>query len=765
MAVFFLKNKRISRSWKIILKIILILIIAFAVYLYSLNQRVQEQFEGKRWQVPSRVYARPLELYSGKEFTRDQLIDELKLLRYKKYKRVKRGTYYLKRKSVFIHTRPFKFWDENQPAIFLEVKFQDNRIQSIWNVDNGEEIDLWRLEPLFIGGIYPKKQEDRILVRLQDVPDSLIETLLAVEDRDFYRHYGIAPLSILRALVANIRAGARVQGGSTLTQQLVKNFFLSNEKTITRKLNEAFMSLLLEFHYEKDEILEAYLNEIYLGQDGRRAIHGFGLASQFYFDAPLKTLNQGQVALLVGLVKGASYYDPRRFEKRARQRRHVVLKVQERLGLTSLENVMKFDQSSLGVTKNKPSGLTRYPAFVDLVKRQLKEDYRPEDLSGDGLRLFTTIDPWQQSKLEKVIKYRLPKLEKKSRLKNKPLQIAALITDTGTGSVRAMVGGKDFRSQGFNRVLDAKRHVGSLIKPAIYLTALRNPEKYNLVSLLDDSPISVPLDNGGSWTPQNYDKKNHGDISLIGALAKSYNVASVRLGMSLGLENIGQTLKDLGLKRDINLYPSMLLGASSMTLLEVLQMYQTLSEQGIQTPIRAIHTVTSANGKILSKYPIQVQQTIKPESVYLLLKALEEVANTGTARFAHAKLGSVFKLAGKTGTTNDYKDSWFAGITGNKVGVVWLGDDDNLSTGLTGSSGALRIWTDVIAELNMRSLDVPVPENISFARVDVVMHDKTGVVCQTDVVMPFISGYVPKQKSGVSCVVEEDEEEEAFDEE
>lgn len=730
----------------------IVLLLVFVVYLFSLDKQVQEQFEGKRWQVPSRVYARPLELYEGKELSRKQLTYELGLLRYSKNKKHKIGTYYQRRNSVYIYTRPFQFWDEEQSAILLEVKFKRNKINSIWDVNTGESLDVWRLEPLFIGGIYPKKQEDRILLRLDDVPDKLIETLLAVEDREFYRHYGIAPLSVLRALVANIRAGARVQGGSTLTQQLVKNFFLSNEKTISRKINEALMALLLEWRYEKDEILEAYLNEIYLGQDGNRAIHGFGLAAQFYFDAPLESLNEAQIALLVGLVKGASYYDPRRFPDRAKQRRHVVLKVQERLNLTTLENVMLYDQSPLGISENKPSGITRYPAFMDLVKRQLHEDYRPEDLSSEGLRLFTTIDPWQQNVLEKSIATRLPKLIEKAERKKAKLQVAAMVSDSGSAAVRALVGSRDFRSQGFNRALNAKRQIGSLIKPAVYLTALDQPDEFNLVSLLQDSPIKIALDNGEYWSPRNYDKTFHGEVSLMNALANSYNAATVRLGMKLGLERVGETIKNLGLKRQFALYPSLLLGTTNMTLLEVLQMYQTISEQGFQTPIRAIHTVTTANGEVLSKYPIQVEQTINAESMYLLMKALEEVVNNGTAVYARKKISEKIKFVGKTGTTNDYKDSWFAGFTGDKVAVVWLGDDDNRPVGLSGSSGALRIWTDVIAKTAKRSLELSLPTKITFAKVDAVVHKESEVKCISDIVLPFISGYEPKRRSGVSCV-------------
>ncbi|HFE38095.1 MAG TPA: penicillin-binding protein 1B, partial [Gammaproteobacteria bacterium] len=517
----------------------------------------------------------------------------------------------------------------------------------------------------------------------------------------------------------------------------------------------ALMSLLLEWRYDKDEILEAYLNEIYLGQDGNRAIHGFGLAAQFYFDAPLNTLNSGQIALLVGLVKGPGYYDPRRFAKRAKQRRKVVLKTQQKLGLLPAETVRRLAAGPLGVSKNKPSGVTRYPAFMDLVKRQLVKDYRPEDLSSEGLRLFTTINPWQQHALEQSIKRQLPALDEKSKLKKGELQVAAMLSDTGSAAVRAMVGSRYFRSQGFNRVLDARRHVGSLIKPAVYLTALGQPGKYNLITHLQDSPIRIKQNNGKFWEPQNYDHKFHGEISLMGALANSYNAATVRLGMKLGLENVGQTLQALGIRRDIDLYPSMLLGAVDLSMLEILQMYQTLSEQGIQTPIRAIHTVTTANGRVLSKYPIQVQKTIEAESVYLLLRAMEEVAISGTARYARHKLGHKFTIAGKTGTTNDYKDSWFAGITGDKVAVVWLGNDDNKPIGLTGSSGALRIWTDVIQKTARRSLDIPVPARIRFAKVDVLMQNKAALVCANDIVLPFVSGYVPKSRSGVACVDEQ----------
>jgi len=718
----------------------------------KLDKQVTEQFEGKRWEVPSRVYARPLELYAGKVISVDQLLFELRLLRYKQSIDNDIGSYRQQSNKVTIHTRAFKFWDEDTPSISLEVTFKRNKILSIKNINAQEVLDVWRLEPLFIGGIYPKINEDRVLLRIQDVPDTLIKTLLEVEDRHFYEHFGVAPLSIIRALVANIRAGGRVQGGSTLTQQLVKNFYLSNEKTITRKLNEALMALLLEFHYSKNEILEAYLNEIYLGQDGSRAIHGFGLAAEYYFDKPLENLDEAQIALLVGLVKGASYYNPRRFYERALKRRNVVLMVQARAGIVGEEDLIALKDLPLNISKYGPSGITKYPAFMDLVRRQLNKDYRPEDLSSAGLRLFTTIDPLVQFEAEESIDKWLPKLEQKIKLEKNVLEAAAMVTDAGSGAVRALVGGREFRASGFNRALDSHRHIGSLIKPAVYLTALQQPELYRLNSTLEDSAITITMENGFQWSPENYDKREHGEVALISALANSYNLATVRLGMALGLENISDTLHALGVERKIAIYPSMLLGAVDMSVYDVLKMYQTLSAQGFQTPVRAIQTVTTSTGEVLSRYPINVEQTLSSDAIYLLNTALQEVTKSGTAKKIYRRMPYSFSVAGKTGTTNDYRDSWFAGMTGDKVAVVWLGADDNRSIRLTGSSGALPIWTDIISATASRSLDIPIAENIIFERSSAIIHTNGNVKCVENKVFPFIRGSVPSRLEEPQCI-------------
>ena len=444
---------------------------SFAVYVVYLDFSVRTQFEGSRWALPARVYARALELYPDQHLNAEQFSKELHLLGYRPVSRPSdSGTYTRIGDSFVIKTRDFIFWDGKESSRSVRLEFSENRLLGLWRADVGDPIDLLRLDPPHIGSIYPKHNEDRVLVQIKDVPELLIDALLVVEDRSFYEHYGVSPRSILRALMANVKAGHTVQGGSTLTQQLVKNFFLTNERTLIRKVNEAIMALLVDFHYEKDEILEAYFNEVYLGQDGRRAIHGFGLASQFYFERPLSKLSPSQIALLVALVKGPSYYDPRRNLLRAHQRRDLVLELLAEQEKISAETMQASQDQPLGVLPRRTSGVTRVPAFIDLVRRQLRRDYSEEDLSTEGLNIFTTLEPEIQNQTELAMSKKLNQLTNWGV--SEDIQGAAVVINVSNGEVQAVVGGRDPRFAGFNRAVDAVRPVGSLIKPAVYLTAL-----------------------------------------------------------------------------------------------------------------------------------------------------------------------------------------------------------------------------------------------------------------------------------------------------
>ena len=443
-------RKKVFFKRSLIVPLLSVCLVFFLVYLFVLDQRITQRFEGRIWQLPAHVYARPLELFVGKSISIKQLKFELDYLNYLKVGQLPQQTaQYSHWKNVFeIKTRNFTFWDGIEPAHTIRVTIEDNTVTKLIDIYTGKNTDLVRFDAGYLTGIFPTHSQDRVLLRLDDVPDMFVKMLLLVEDRRFFGHWGVDPRAIARALVANLSSGQTVQGGSTLTQQLVKNLFLTQEKKLIRKINEAFMSLLLEFHYDKKIILETYLNEIYLGQDGRRAIHGFGLASDFYFGKPLKELPIDEMALLVGMVKGASYYNPKRNPEHASQRRNIVLNTMQTSGLITDRQLEKLLAKPVVTVKHASSGL--YPAFIDAVKLQLQQDYQAEDLSSEGLRVFTTLDPYIQFETERAIKNTLPALAK-----DKTLQAAAVVVSPLNGDVLAVVGDRNPSYKGFNRAINA----------------------------------------------------------------------------------------------------------------------------------------------------------------------------------------------------------------------------------------------------------------------------------------------------------------------
>lgn len=715
---------------------------AALAYVIYLDVQVRSQFDGGRWAVPARVYARPLELYPGRRLGPEELIEELRVLEYRRVSvPTEPGSYARSGSRVQLYTRPFEYWDGSEPARMLELQFRGGEITALRDVSAHRGIELARLDPAYIGGIYPAHHEDRILVRLEEVPPLLIGALLAVEDRGFMEHAGLDLRAIVRAARANLRAGAAVQGGSTLSQQLVKNYFLSNERTLWRKAREAVMTLLLEWHYDKPEILEAYFNEVYLGQDGRRAVHGVGLASQFYFGRPLERLSVPQLATLVALVRGPSYYDPQRHPERLLARRNQVLRIMAAEGLIDPTEATLHSRAGLEVRKPTRGGLTPYPAFLDLVRRQLRRDYRDADLSSAGLRIFTTLDPRAQTAAERALS------EQIRRAGRAELQGAAILTRPDSGEVLALVGDRNPRFPGFNRALDAHRPIGSLVKPAIVLSALSDPQRYHLLTPVEDRPVAIANPDGSTWNPRNYDGISHGTVSIYEALIHSYNQASVRLGMALGVEQVRDTLVRLGLAREVPAYPALLLGAVSLSPYEVAQVYQTLANGGFRTPLRAIREVLTATGQPLQRYPLRVTQAVDPAATAAVNSALQAVVAYGTARGLHQWLPAELKLAGKTGTTNNMRDSWFAGFSGSHLGVVWLGRDDNASIGLTGSSGALRVWGQALAALDAQPLQLALPERTESLMVDPGSGGLAGRGCADAVELVFVAGSGPRESA------------------
>ena len=732
-------------GWALKLSLVgLVVLACFAVYLDSI---VQEKFSGKRWTIPAKVYARPLELFVGQKLSRDDFLIELDALGYRRESVANGpGAASVNGNIVDLNTRGFQFYEGADPAQQIHVRFSGDYVADL-TAANGSKLAVARLEPLLIGGLYPKNLEDRILIKLDQAPPYLLDTLVTVEDRDFYHHFGVSPKSIARAFWVNASAGQMRQGGSTLTQQLVKNFYLTNERSITRKLTEAMMAILLEIHYSKQEILEAYLNEVFVGQDGQRAVHGFGLASQYFFSQPLSELKLHQVALLVGLVKGPSYYNPRRNPDRALERRNLVLDLLEQQGVASAEAVAAAKKMPLGVTKNGSLADSSFPDFLDLVKRQLRQDYRDEDLTEEGLRIFTSFDPILQMKSEAAVRESFARIS--GRKGADEMETAMVVTNPETGEVQALIGSRQAGFAGFNRALDAVRPIGSLVKPAIYLTALERPQQYTLTSWVPDEPFQVKGADGQIWKPQNFDHKAHGNIFLYQGLAHSYNLSSAKLGLDLGVPNVFKTLTKLGVTRDWPTFPSMLLGAGALSPIEVATMYQTIASGGFNTPLRGIRSVLTAEGEPLKRYPFQIQQRFDPGSIYLLQNAMQRVMREGTGKSVYSVLPSTLTLAGKSGTTNDSRDSWFAGFSQDLLAIVWMGRDDNGKTPFTGATGALQIWTSFMKKADPLPLDMAMPDNVVMAWVNASTGQGTDASCPGAVQMPYIRGSEPQP--GPTC--------------
>ena len=710
--------------------------------LIYLDVQVKSKFEGKRWALPAKVYARPLELYPGQVLDRQALKDELKGLGYRFVNRAdKPGMVEWASNRARVYTRGFSFPDGDESAQSLLLSFSGNQLVSIKD-SRGSIVPLSRLEPILIGGIYPRDNEDRDLIRLDQAPQLLLDSLIQIEDRDYYNHFGVSPKGIARAMWVNLKARRFIQGGSTLTQQLIKNFYLTSDRTLARKLMEIPMAVLLDLRYSKDEILEAYLNEVYLGQSGSRAVHGFGLASQYYFAQPINELKLHQVALLAGMVKGPSYFDPRRHPERAKARRDLVLKVLQEQGVISMKDRLDAEKRGLGVVKQRSLHKGAYPAYLDLVKRQLREEYPEDVLSSEGLRVFTSLDPMVQANTAAALTKTIGNLKKRYGKPVTALQGGIVVTDPQTGEVLALVGGKNARYQGFNRALDARRPIGSLVKPAVFLAGLE--EGYTLASLLDDQPISVPLPGGKSWVPQNFDRQSHGKVPLYLSLAKSYNQSTAQLGMDIGLPKVIDTLERLGISRDPKPYPSLLLGAESMSPFEIATVYQTIAANGFRTPMRAIRLVTDSEGQELSRYPFEVKQVVTAENMHLIQYALQAVTREGTGRYIYSRLPGAINVAGKTGTSNGQRDSWFAGFAGDRMAVVWLGLDDNGKLPFTGSGGALRVWTELMVNERPQSFMAVQPEEIEYHWIE----EKTGLIsaeqCQGVRQLPFIKGTAPQ---------------------
>lgn len=714
--------------------VIIPLILLASIYVDSV---VRSKFDGRKWSIPAKVYAKPLELYPGLPFSASGMGDALTVLGYRAANNAASpGQYHLSGNTMELHTRGFAFADQPETARWVKINFNSGGIAQMTD-NNGRELPLLRLEPLMIGSLYAGKHEDRLLIKLEDMPPVMLAGLVATEDRYFMDHHGISLRGVARAMWINVTAGELVQGGSTITQQLIKNFYLSSERTLTRKILEVWMAVLLEQHYSKREILETYLNEVYLGQEGGRAIHGFGLASQQLFRQPLSELKLHQMALLIGMVKGPSYYDPWRKPERATERRRVVLATMLDQGVISKAEYDWANAQPLGVGEGSKARIGVYPAFLELVRRHLNAEYKDEDLLSEGLQIFTTIDPQVQYLAEQAVQNGVAKLGKAHKsLAGNQLQGAAVVTNPANGEILALVGDRNPKYHGFNRAIDANRPVGSLLKPFIFLAALESGQ-YSLATHVDDAPVRFRNANGTLWQPQNYDRKYHGNVSLVEALAHSYNQVTARVGLQVGVPRLIDIIRRAGVKAKLDPVPSLLLGAGGMSPLEVASLYQMLAADGFTLPPRTIRDVYTADGKPLKRYGLKMEQTSDPAYVQEMVWAMQAVLREGTAQAAYSRFPFGINLAGKTGTTDEQRDSWFAGFSANYNTVVWVGRDDNGRMPLTGATGALPIWTNLMAALPNQTLPAPSHSNIQWLWIDQASGNRTDEGCNGAKRMPI----------------------------
>ncbi len=712
--------------------------LVLAGYLVYLNHLIGLRFEGETWALPSRVYARPLDMYPGLGLDSESLQYELSLSTYERVNTPPQpGQYRVVGNSIEIHSRSFVFSDQTQPMRQIRVDFGGEEVKRVVDMASGRQLELFRLPPVVIGSYYPRNEEDRLLLTAEEVPQSLIDILLVVEDKRFYQHFGINPPSIFRALMANLKAGKTVQGGSTLTQQLAKNLFLTPARSLIRKINEAFMAMLLEIRFSKQTILTAYINEVFLLQQKKIAIHGFALASQLLFEQSIDQLSIDKLALLVGMVKGPSWYNPITQPKAALERRNLVLRIMFENGLLDDAAYRYFHSQPLEVITRLP-GVNRFPAYLDLVKRQLKSNYSAEELSARGLRIFTPFDPLIQRNLEQGLAFSL------NQFQQPKLQASVVIADYLNGDLQALVGGRQFDFPGYNRAVMAQRPIGSLIKPLLLYSLLEG--NLTLASTVEDRPVQIRQSDGKIWKPGNYDRRLHGKMSLYQAFVKSYNLPFVRLGINGGLETLAKNLARINLLKHNVIYPSLLLGTTPMSAFEVAQMFQVIANNGYFTPLTTIREVSDQYNNTLSRIPLASNKMFDQVTMIQVQRALIGVSEEGTARYLKKRFGD-YTLAGKTGTTNDARDSWFSGFSRRLLTVVWLGNDDNTPINLSGSSGALRVWAEIMQRQKISPFKLTRDDSLEWRSIDRFDGGLTQKNCANSVLLPFVAARVPSKRS------------------
>jgi penicillin-binding protein 1B len=714
---------RHSAGLAILAMALFVALIAFVGYTYVVMSRKIES--ARRWDLPSRVYSDATAIVPGKRLARELLEPKLNHVGYREVKqRVENpGEYRYAGDDLEIFLNNFEYPDMEFHAMPVLVEMDGATVRTIRRLTDNITLRGVRVEPELITSIFDNEMEDRVPVSLAAVPKVLIDAIIATEDRSFYTHEGISIRGILRALWIDIRSKSMVAGGSTLTQQLVKNLFLTHDRTLRRKATEALMAVLLETRYSKEEILELYVNEIYLGQNGPVQIVGVEQASQVYFGKKVTYLTLSEAATLAGIIRSPNALSPLKYRERARDRRNVVLKGMLETGKISRRQYEETAASPLEVTRF-PKTSRSAPFFVDLVLKQLRETYPETQLKTEGLRIFTTLDMLMQRSAEQALDSGIGDLQKKYkhiRTSQTPLEGVVLTIEPGSGYVKALVGGRTYSKTQFNRAIQARRQPGSLFKPFVYVTAMdpaRGAQALHASTILDDSPIAIKSGND-MWRPQNYDNRFHGRVTVREALAHSYNIPAVRAALDAGVPNVIRTAGNIGVESRLAPYPSISLGAFEVTPLEIAYAYSVFANLGVKAEPVSILAVVTRDGRLLETRNVTMKRVAPAGVCYVMNDILKDVFDYGTAARARS-LGFEDELAGKTGTTNNYRDAWFVGYSPRVLSLVWIGFDDGHSTRLAGGEACLPIWTKHMKRIDglVPDVDWKRPEDVTEREID-----------------------------------------------
>ena len=720
------------------------------------EERVEARFRGQLFALPSRVYARPVSLRTGLDIDHVRLRARLERMGYVKavgaHPVLRPGQYQQAPGELDIFRRPSNLPSHPSPERLIRLRLDGSRISAVRDAEDNL-LPQEELEPEIIAQFHGAERADRRLVALADVPPILVEAVIAIEDQSFYEHHGIQPWRIAGAFIANLRAGKVVQGGSTLTQQLVKNFYLTRERTFGRKLTEVAMALILERNHSKQEILEAYLNEVYMGQRGSVAIHGMGEAANHYFGKPVSDLTLPEAALLAGLIKGPNLYSPYRSPDMARKRRDLVLtalREQDKISRDQYESALVAD---LGV-RDVVADENLAPYYVEELREELADRYGDEILQSAGMSVYSTLDAELQRAANDAVTRQLARLEKgypSLRRKDSPLQAAVVAMKPQTGEILAMVGGRDYGKSQFNRAAQAHRQPGSVFKPIVLLTAVgraAGPPAFTLVSKLEDAPLTYAQPSG-VWQPVNYDGEYRGTVTVRQAIEQSLNVPVARLGIAIGPDKIVATARELGIESPLLPVPSVALGAFEVSMLEAARAYCVFASGGLRPELRSYTQVVQADGRVLEQRTLDAPRVFDPADVYLVTSALEGVVDRGTGAPLRA-LGFRGDIAGKTGTSSDYRDAWFIGYTPEIVIAVWVGFDDGASVKVTGATAALPIFADVleVARGKGAAEEFTVPTGVEVVDVDRDSGLRSGFGCGGDPEV-FLRGTAPTEGCGI----------------